>query len=344
VSVAKDAGIVGRIAEAAAVPGQVTRTVSISLCVCSARPELVAAKIGAWRGALACGDEILVVFDTPRDPTRGWTCPHAADSGTHVNAVWLGAARGLSPARMRALELASSRHVLFMDDDAVAPAATLEAIRRALAGGARAVGVRLEPAFESCTRPWYLTDGVLHYVGVHSESTLGSVWGACFAVDREFARANGISFRPELGRRGRQLQSGDDSSFVQRIRECEGTVVFLPGASAIHSIGAKKCSLGYLLRRAWWQGRSEVRRGDWREGLVKELGRIRSSGSAPARLCIVPAFTGAVVAGMATELTLAGCLADRRRVQTGTEPEVADPERTCRGPNGYAYDAGIPEP
>jgi hypothetical protein len=190
-------------------------------------------------------------------------------------------------------------------------------IAATVAGGARAAGVWLEPAFEACTRSLVShTDGVLHYVGVHSESTLGSVWGACF----------------------------DGSSFIQRTSECEGAVVFLPGAPAIHGIGPTKCSLVYLLRRASWQGGSDVRRGDWREGLEKELGRIRSGGSTLARLCIVPAFTGAVVAGMATELTLAGRLADRRRAEAGSEPQIAEAERAYPRQGGHAYVAGIPDP
>ena len=325
-------------------PKHRTGTASITLCVCSARPALVAAKLAAWREALAPGDELLVVFDTPVDATQGWPYHLRGRPGPRVRGVWLGATRGLSRARMRGLELAGSQHVVFMDDDAIASVATLEAIRRALEAGARAVGVRLQPSFESCARPWRLTDGVLHFVGVHSESTLGSVWGACFGVDRDFAREHAIGFRPELGRCGRQLQSGDDSSFVQRIRECDGPVVFLPHSLAVHAVGPDKCSFRYLLRRAWWQGRSEVRRGDWPRGLGKELGRICGSGPALARLCVAPAFAGAVVGGIATELALSCSPAGRRRARAWAEAErngaMAGP-----APHGsYAYGADLPEP
>lgn len=190
------------------------------------------------------------------------------------------------------------------------PRATVESIRAAFAGEARTVGVRLEACFEARSRPWHLTDGVLHYAGVHSETTLGSVWGACFAVDREFARVNGIQFRQELGRRGRKLLSGEDSTLVRGIRECGGSVVFLSHVSATHHVSREKSTFRYLIRRAWWQGRTEVRRGavrrgEVRRGLRKEVRRIQSCGSALVRLTVTTGFASTVVAGMATELTVA---------------------------------------
>lgn len=94
--------------------------------------------------------------------------------------------------------------------------------------------------FPAGARPWFLTDGVLHYVGVHSGVTLGSVWGARFAIDRDFARAAGIRFQPDLGRTRRRLESGDDSTFIRQLRESGGVVVFLPDAPATHTVRPEK--------------------------------------------------------------------------------------------------------
>lgn len=190
---------------------------------------------------------------------------------------------------------------------------TVEAIRRALGAGAHAVGARLDAAFPAGARPWFLTDGVVH-VGVHSDVTLGSVWGACFAVDRDFARAAGIQFQPDLGRRRRRLESGDDSTFIRQLRECGGVVVFLPGAPAVHTVRP-------VLRRAWWQGRSEVRRDDWRAGLTKEIRRSWQGASTLAERSVATSCNiavVAVVAGIAAELAMRWCTTSRCRA--GAEP------------------------
>ena len=268
----------------------------ITLCVCSARPDRVTTNLAGWRAALRADDELLVVLDG--SSPAGW-----AGWGAGARVVYTGRERGLSAARMVGLDAAGSAWVVFVDDDALVSAATLEAIRDAFTAGAHAVGVRLVPHFVGRSRPRYLTDGLLHYVGVHSARTVGSVWGACFGVERGFVQAHGLAFRRDLGRRGRQLQSGDDTSFVARVRECGGTVAFLADSTATHQIAAEKCHLTYLIRRAWWQGRSEARRTNLRHGLAKELRRFSDGGPRPVRLVVLLVFGIVVAAGAAYELT-----------------------------------------
>lgn len=271
-------------------------TVALSICVCSSRPSDVRASLACWTAALGREDDLVVLFDTPSEELLEHTLPPRCE------VVWLGATRGLSAARMAALTLAPSRFVLFVDDDATFTGATLDGVRSALYGGAHVAGVRLVASFEHGCRPWYLTDGLLHYVGVHSPKTLGSIWGACFAVDRDFVRAHGIVFRPELGRTDRRLQSGDDTTFVRDVRRHGGVTVLLEDQVAVHRIGPAKRRLWYLLRRAWWQGRSEVRRGDWSCGLAKELRRLTDGSAVSMTACIVVIFGGVVLAGIVTEL------------------------------------------
>jgi GT2 family glycosyltransferase len=266
----------------------------MTVCVCSARPECVATNVHAWRAALGAYDELLLVLDG--------LPPGERDIGARAaRVVTTGRARGLSAARSVGLREARSPRVVFLDDDAVVSRETLESMRRAFDDGAQAVGVRLIAQFER-SRPKYMTDGLLHYVGVHVARTYGSVWGACFGVERDFAHAHGIAFRTDLGRRGRQLQSGDDTTFVRQVRDCGGRVTFLAGSTATHQVSNHKLSLAYLLRRAWWQGRSEVRRDDALRGVIKELERLFHGSRAPVRAVVVLVFGSAVTAGAAFEL------------------------------------------
>jgi hypothetical protein len=223
---------------------------------------------------------------------------------------------------------------MFLDDDALCPRPTLTAIRRALADGAQTVGVKLVADFGRRSRPRYLPEGLWHYVGVHTEATLGSVWGACFAIDRDFVRTQRLEFAPELSRHGRELRSGDDTSFVRNIRGHGGQVVFLRDVHAVHQIRPEKCSLRYLLRRAWWQGRSETRRGEAIAGLRKELRRLATSRTFAARATGLIVFGSAIVAGIVSESV--NRVAQRRR-------SAASPaSRRSHGTGVYA--GGVAQP
>ena len=268
---------------------------ALTVCVCSARPVLVRDNVAAWESELAPNDELLIVFDgVEADIAGGRRSSRVAPPRS---------SSGLSAARNAALDQARLSHVVFLDDDAIAPRETLDAIRRAfVVDGAHVVGVRLVGAFPS-GRPMHLTDGLLHYVGVHAASTLGSVWGACFAVNCEFARAHGVAFRDDLGRRAGGLQSGDDTTFVAHMRGQGGVVVFLSDVAATHHVRPARACWRYLLRRAWWQGRSEVRRQNIKNGVRKELHRLSRGTRHPlGRVVVVGLFGAAVVVGAAYEV------------------------------------------
>jgi hypothetical protein len=131
---------------------------------------------------------------------------------------------------------------------------------------------------------------------------------------------------PDLGRRRRRLESGDDSTFIRQLRESGGVVAFLPDAPAIHTVRPEKATVRYVLRRAWWQGRSGVRRDDWRAGLTKEIRRSWQGAWTLAGRSFATSCNIAVVAGIAAELAMRWCTTSRCRA--GAEPEVR-PRVTC---------------
>lgn len=151
------------------------------------------------------------------------------------------------------------------------------------------------------------------------------------AFDVELARRHGFTFDAGLGRRGRGLQSGDDSTFVRRLVAVGGRVATVEDAHVLHQIGADRLRLGYLLRRAFWQGRSEVRRNDARAGLRKEWRRLADRSVPPhKRIVLVPMFLVAVTAGVLWEFGTGGGVPEE--APTSARPQAVDDLSSSRQP------------
>src|SRR5205814_574925 len=101
------------------------------------------------------------------------------------------------------------------------------AMRRSFADRADVVGVRIDASPGSFDRPWYLTEGQLHYLGIHRPGGPFSSWGACLGINADLARAHGLRFREDLGRRGTDLASGDDTTFIREMKDHGAREVFL---------------------------------------------------------------------------------------------------------------------
>ena len=275
----------------------------LSFAVCTNRPENLSNAVSV-ACALGPDDELLVVVDLPADGV-----PTAVRDTLRLRGVRLvenSANRGLSYSRNRALAECANNTVVYVDDDVTLVPETVEAIRLGRAEGSGIVGVLLVPRFSTSRRRWWLSGGQYHYLGVHHGSHRAKTWGACMAVDARLANEHGIRFREELGRRGLALQSGDDTSFLVELRHVGAHESVLTGVSAVHHIDAYRERLNYLLRRAWWQGRSEYRRRSLGMALLKEWRRNVGTGPAQAPLVrrypLAALYLGAVIVGGVTEI------------------------------------------
>jgi glucosyl-dolichyl phosphate glucuronosyltransferase len=250
----------------------------ITVAVCSNRPWRLEA-VRQVQALLGVEDKLVMVIDgveaSPAPIVDGNDSPQ-------VEVIAHPRTLGLSACRNEVIAHSKMRYVLFIDDDVVLTGTAFEAIRDGLrGGGVHALGVRLERPTWLVRLPWWMTEGQVHYLGVHAASPPFSIWGGCMAIDVDFARRQGIAFRPELGRIGSLLQSGDDSTFVADISRLGGTTRFLNDSGVVHNFSADRVRFRYLARRVFWQGRSEVRRSNLISGIAKEYRRYRrNSGSA----------------------------------------------------------------
>lgn len=275
--------------------------ISLTLAVCSSRIERYWRHVIANKRALRPSDVALCIVDSPLQRSSQLVAELEAAG---VQVVVHDRNLGLSASRNRALALCRTRHLLFVDDDATVTRETVGAVRTAFYEGAGVVGVRLQPPIGLPLARWFISYGQYHYLALHRPDRPISAWGACMGVDVWAARRHGLAFRADLGRTGAQLESGDDTAFLRALATAGYQVALLDDVVCTHHVAAERLRLGYLLRRAWWQGRSEVRRRNCAAGLAKELRRNLDVGGAHNVLAVLPGllYVGAVVIGMVMEL------------------------------------------
>lgn len=207
--------------------------------------------------------EVVVVDNGSTDGTQG-VVERWMNSVENVR-LEFEPAIGLSRARNAGIRVARGDVVAFLDDDAVATegwlAALLDGYSRwpgvaAVAGPARLVWPRerplwLVPAMERWfsgldfgNQPRLLTD---------SETPFGTN----MSMRREVITVAG-GFAVELGRKGTGLISNDEKELFSRVRHAGHAIAYEPGAAVWHRVGKDRLAPGWLIRRAYAQGRSDV--------------------------------------------------------------------------------------
>jgi glycosyltransferase involved in cell wall biosynthesis len=249
--------------------------------------------------AIRGDDQIMVVLDSSEAPTEELRrILDKAGATVILNA----ANRGLAYSRNQVLKESQNAHVAFIDDDVRITSQAVEHVRHSLSEGFDMVGVRINAHFVGRRVPWYLTTGQYHYLGSHNPAYPATVWGAFFAIDIEKARLFSVTFNERLGRAGGSLLSAEDTTFVREMISCGATSTVLHDVEVLHIVPEDRLRLQYLVRRAYWQGRSERRRSDGWNGLRKELRRNwQADCQAVRRVALTILYGTFVVMGIAWE-------------------------------------------
>jgi glucosyl-dolichyl phosphate glucuronosyltransferase len=173
---------------------------------------------------------------------------------------------GLSRARNRGIATATGEFLLFVDDDARPDPGWLDHVVAAYGddGAVGAVGGRVRLDYVG-RRPQWVTATVEERYSAFDKGSeprrlTGSQlpYGANMSVRRDLAVALG-GFSTDLGRVGSSLLSNEEQEFFRRLVAQGHAIAYEPRAVVRHLVPTERTTLRWVLRRAWAQGRSDVR-------------------------------------------------------------------------------------
>jgi hypothetical protein len=246
--------------------------INFSIAICSARPFSVLATLTSILPQLDQSDEILLIFDTPVDITLRELFLFYQQRYS-IQIYYNQTNKGLSYCRNLALVKAKNPFLIFFDDDVIVPLPTFNRYRLLFKTGYSLIGGPLKLPSYYKGLPWWLPVGMSSLLGIHTVQE--RIWGANFGFDLQIARKHSLTFQENLGRKGKGLQSGDETQFIVSYLAAEGRDCFSKELFVYHCIDINRFTFSYLWRRSFWQGRSECRKNSFKTGIKKEF--IRSN-------------------------------------------------------------------
>ncbi|WP_290623243.1 MULTISPECIES: glycosyltransferase [unclassified Archaeoglobus] len=171
---------------------------------------------------------------------------------------------GLLLSRNRGVELAEGDVVAFIDDDAVADEKWIEELVKMYRNGAIAAGGKLVPLWVAKKPRWFPEEfywmiGATHLGFPDTVTEVRNTFGSNISFRRDvFLELGG--FNPEMGGiKGRRMLQGGETELCERMRKKYGRgVMYNPNAIVYHKIFEGRTKLGFLARRAFWQGYSKA--------------------------------------------------------------------------------------
>ena len=241
----------------------------ISVIVCTYNRERYIVRCLERLTDTRCRDyEVLVVDNNSTDGTAALVKDYLKSHADLPVRYYFESAQGLSNARNRGMKEAKGGVFVFLDDDAFVVGDYLLNIEAFLQKypEAAAFGGPIEPLFEECPRPKWLCRWSMGWVSaydmgrkVREFSGKAFPFGGNSGVRREIVEKVG-QFDPELGRKGGNMDAGEEKDFYKRIRALGGKILYCPEMRIRHVITANRTTMEYVDRFAEGVGVSERRR------------------------------------------------------------------------------------
>jgi glycosyltransferase involved in cell wall biosynthesis len=261
--------------------GEVVRTPRVSVVICShnPRPDHIAEALAALAAqTLPYWDwELLLIDNASSIALAG-----LYDLSWHANARHIREDRlGVTHARMRGMREAKADLLVFVDDDNVPDSRYLSNAVEAFNADPvlGAAGGKLIPRYETKPPPWFAHLGISLACCDYGDELIEMTWPQGDARERAYpAQAPvtaGLAIRRKawtayledaqpdpvrvaLGRRGRELTSGEDNDIVMCLLGRGWKLAYLPQLRLDHLIPAHRLSPQYLERYAYSSSKTWV--------------------------------------------------------------------------------------
>lgn len=138
----------------------------------------------------------------------------------------------------------------FIDDDAIADERWIEELEKAM-NKSDIVGGLILPKYAG-TPPFWFSQSLHPFIAINPVSH--HIYGCNMAVRREVFRVG--FFREDLGRAKDNLAVGEETEFLQTAFVNGFSVSFGERAIVYHLISKEKLTAKYILKRFYWEGKS----------------------------------------------------------------------------------------
>ncbi len=172
---------------------------------------------------------------------------------------------GLLESRNRGVRFSKGEIVAFIDDDAIADKRWVEEFVKIYEGyDALAVGGKLEPLWLTKKPKWFPEEfywliGVT-YLGFPTELTeVRNTFGSNLSFRKKVFLELGGFNSAMGGIKGKSMMQGGETELCMRLRRRFGRgVIYNPNAVVYHKIFERRTKIGFLIKRAFWQGYSKA--------------------------------------------------------------------------------------
>ncbi len=246
------------------------KEVSISIVISSIRPIKTLSLLVSLLKLITAKDEIIIFFDIPISSNiKNIYKTNFED--LNLKLIFNKENQGLSHNRNSGIRRAQNDFLIFFDDDVFLDSDVIKIYRNLFIEGYQVLGGPLHLPYFYPKIPSWLPKGLSSLLGIHTIQK--RIWGGNWGIDLNFIRRHNLTFQNNLGRKGKGLQSGDESNFIEQVSKKGGKILFNENLKVMHCIDMSRFSLFYLLKRAFWQGKSEVRKKTIASGIVKDFKR-----------------------------------------------------------------------
>ena len=222
--------------------------------------------------------EVLVVDNNSTDDTRAIVERVVAEARLPCRYLFE-PSQGKSFALNAGIAQALGQVLVFTDDDVTFDRGWLRALLAAFdAPDCAGVGGQIIPVWPappprwfSDTGPYRLLPAVVGYQFDTSGPVIRPPYGANMAYRRVMFDRYG-RFRTDIGPRGRERITGEDTEFGRRVLNGGEQVIYVPGAIAYHPVEPERMTLRYFERYYFGEGRKNVRAFPLPPGTVRWLG------------------------------------------------------------------------